>query len=168
MKKWITTVFLLLPSLGYGYNENLSNQFVTLMKINQARHPVKTAGGSKLVRVAESSGEQPSADAAVEVSDSDNTSSEVVSSQDNSEVSSSAPSTSLRPRPRAKASGTSAAPQKATGIYDMRGCKYGRGGATASLCYKSMSTVARANHIMMAVNYVNSLHGTHFDGRYML
>jgi hypothetical protein len=56
----------------------------------------------------------------------------------------------------------------APGLYDMRGCTYGRGSATNSKCYKSMSTIDRAKRIMGAVNYVNQLHKTKFDGRYML
>jgi hypothetical protein len=61
------------------------------------------------------------------------------------------------------------APAKtAPSIYDMRGCTYGRGSATNSKCYKSMSTVDRAKRIMTAVNYVNKIHKTQFDGRYML
>ncbi|MBY0384768.1 hypothetical protein K2X05_06375 [bacterium] len=59
-------------------------------------------------------------------------------------------------------------PTTAPSLYDMRGCTYARGSASNSKCYKSMSTVDRAKRIMSAANYVNKLHNTKFDGRYML
>jgi hypothetical protein len=53
-------------------------------------------------------------------------------------------------------------------LYDMRGCKYGKGYSTNEHCYKSMSIPDRANRILWAVDYVNRLHQTKFDARYML
>lgn len=54
-------------------------------------------------------------------------------------------------------------------LYDMKGCQYHRNYSTSnSRCYKSMTTVERAERIMKAANYVNKLHKTKFDGRYML
>ncbi len=82
--------------------------------------------------------------------------------------------TSLRPKshpetkPTAEVKETTAPPQANASLYDMRGCEYGKNSTTNSKCYKSMSTRDRARRIMTAVNYVNKLHGTKFDGRYML
>lgn len=82
------------------------------------------------------------------------------------------PAAAERPtvRPEARPAGltTQTAPRTSPGLYDMRNCTYGRGSSTSSRCYGSMSTVDRARRIMFAVNYINSLHNTHFDGRYML
>lgn len=77
-------------------------------------------------------------------------------------------SSSIRPEARPAGLTTQTAPRSTPGLYDMRGCTYGRGSTTASRCYGSMSTVDRARRIMNAVNYINRLHETHFDGRYML
>lgn len=81
---------------------------------------------------------------------------------------------SLRPKarpetkPEAEVKETTAPPKSNASLYDMKGCEYGKGSTTSSKCYKSMSTKDRARRIMTAVNYVNKLHGTKFDGRYML
>ncbi len=78
--------------------------------------------------------------------------------------------TSLRPEARPAGLNTqrTAAPAGTPNLFDMRGCTYGRGSSTSSNCYGSMSTVNRARRIMNAVNYINRLHETQFDGRYML
>lgn len=54
-------------------------------------------------------------------------------------------------------------------IYDMNGCTYKRTGyAQDTKCYGSLSVKQKVKKVMEAVNYVNRLHGTKFDGRYML
>ncbi len=55
-----------------------------------------------------------------------------------------------------------------TRLYDMSRCTYSRGSGSNSSCYGTLSTTARATRIMNAAHYVNRLHGTSFDGRYML
>ena len=73
----------------------------------------------------------------------------------------------IRPEARPAGLTTQTPPPSTPGLYDMRGCTYIRG-RTDPDCYRSMSTVDRARRIMHAVNYINGLHETHFDGRYML
>lgn len=78
------------------------------------------------------------------------------------EVSPQAVATAPRPQARAAEPSTTA-----PHLYDMRGCTYKRGSVDPD-CYGSMSTTDRARRIMHAVNYINRLHETRFDGRYML
>lgn len=51
-------------------------------------------------------------------------------------------------------------------IWDMSNCRYSRSGKSG--CYGGLSFTEKTKRILEAAHYVNKLHKTKFDGRYML
>lgn len=166
------------PAYAFNPYLDLSNGFVQLKKLSvtpasapapRAQPPAEPPA-PQIIEAPEEVQPAPSVPA-------QDTNSEVVGGSAPAEVPSESELTSsLRPKARpskAPKKETKEPPAETTAkgaptIYDMRGCTYARGSGSNSKCYKSMSTVDRAKRIMTAVNYVNKLHKTQFDGRYML
>ncbi len=166
------------PAHAFNPSMDLSNGFVQLTTVSVIKASSAPAPQSPSPEPAPQVVDVPQDPYPAPAETQQNRSSEVVGGNSSIEITSdSAPMTSsLRPKARPtkapKKETTAqleAAPAKtAPSVYDMRGCTYARGSGSNSKCYKSMSTVDRARRIMTAANYVNKLHKTQFDGRYML